>query len=83
MLSARRNGISEISLTNDGIWPQAKKVECINSTMAPINMRELKMFLGMMVNLHMDLWPWYSHILALLNKLAGITSNKRKMVELG
>ena len=63
-------------LTKDGVQPQPKKVEALRRMKPPTNRRELKMFLGM-INFYRDMWPRRSHILAPLNKLAGIKSNKQ------
>jgi len=58
------------TLTQNGIIPQAKKVEAIKRILPPKNKRQLRRFLGM-INYYRDMWKRRSHILAPLTKLAG------------
>ena len=57
-------------LTRDGIKPQTKKVQAILALNPPINVKELRHFLGM-VQYYRDMWAKRSEMLAPLSDLVG------------
>ncbi len=57
-------------LTRGGIKPQPKKVQVILALNPPINVEELRHFLGM-VQYYRDMWARRSKMLALLTDLVG------------
>ena len=58
-------------LTRDGIKPQSNKVQAILSIQLPTNVKELRHFLGGMVQYYCDLWARWGKMLTPLTSLIG------------
>jgi RNase H-like domain found in reverse transcriptase len=64
-------------LTPQGIHPMSSKVESIENLLAPKTVKQVRSFLGSMVNYYKYMWRHRSHLLA---PLTGLTSNKDRTV---
>ena len=59
-------------LTSDHIKPQPKKIEAMAQIKPSTNLKQLKIFLGI-IDFYQDVWPRRSHVLALLAILSSKT----------
>ena len=57
-------------LSPEGVKPRRKKVDTILHLQPPMNVKQLRSFLGM-VNYYCDMWPHHTHVLAPLTELTG------------